>query len=167
MGSRPTVGLANERVRASATIAAARCGDRNEVVNQRCAVPFSVRQCSGRILLSASAVAPVGGDELELALGMGSGAQSVMVQTSTPGANGFDRRATPSHRPIATCRAQRATAPSSRRTVWSPRRRRIELSVGRSGSQRRVHSTRGGRRWPASCVRRSRSSGRLATGRNR
>lgn len=79
-------------MRASATIAVARCGDRNVVVNQRSAAPFSVRQCGQRILLASSAAAPVGGDELELSIEVGCGAQadvgSVAASIAWPGVGG-------------------------------------------------------------------------------
>lgn len=79
-------------MRASATIAVARSGGRNVVVNQRCAAPFSVRQCGERILLASSAAAPVGGDELELAIDVGPGAQadvgSVAASMAWPGVDG-------------------------------------------------------------------------------
>lgn len=63
-------------MRGSATVTVARCGDRNIVVDQRSEAPFSVRQCGQRILLASSAAAPVGGDELSLAIDVGAGAQA-------------------------------------------------------------------------------------------
>lgn len=79
-------------MKASATIAVARCGDRDVVVDQRSAAPLSVRQCGGRILLACSAAAPVGGDELELAVDVGSGARagvgSVAASIVWPGVGG-------------------------------------------------------------------------------
>lgn len=79
-------------MRASATIAVARCGNRNVVLDQRCAAPFSVRQCGERILLAASAAAPVGGDELELDIAVGPGARadvgSVAASMVWPGVGG-------------------------------------------------------------------------------
>jgi urease accessory protein len=65
-------------VKAGATIAVERYGDRDVVVDQRSAAPFSVRQSGGRILLAASAAAPVGGDELELTIDVGPGARAVV-----------------------------------------------------------------------------------------
>lgn len=65
-------------MKASATIAVARCIDRDIVVEQRSSAPFSVRQSGGRILLASSAAAPVGGDELELNVEVGSGAKAAI-----------------------------------------------------------------------------------------
>lgn len=79
-------------MRASARIAVARCGDRNVVVDQRSAAPFSIRQCGTRILLASSAAAPVGGDELALTIDVGPGARadigSVAATMVWPGAGG-------------------------------------------------------------------------------
>lgn len=79
-------------MRASATIAVARFGDRDVVVDQRSAAPLSVRQCGRRILLASSAAAPVGGDELELAIDVGPDARadvgSVAASMVWPGAGG-------------------------------------------------------------------------------
>lgn len=79
-------------MKASAAISVARCGDRDVVVDQRSSAPFSVRQCGGRILLASSAAAPVGGDELELTVEVGSGAEaavgSVAASMLWPGAGG-------------------------------------------------------------------------------
>lgn len=79
-------------MKASATIAVARFGDRNVVVDQRSAAPLSVRQCGRRILLASSAAAPVGGDELELAIDVGPGARadvgSVAASIVWPGVGG-------------------------------------------------------------------------------
>jgi urease accessory protein len=62
------------------------------VVNQRCAAPFSVRQCGGQILLASSAAAPVGGDELRLTIDVGPGAKadvgSVAASIAWPGIDG-------------------------------------------------------------------------------
>lgn len=84
--------MASAHVKASATIAVARCGDRDVVVDQRSAAPLSVRQCGSRILLASSAAAPVGGDELRLAIGVGSGARahvgSVAASIVWPGVDG-------------------------------------------------------------------------------
>lgn len=92
MDTAPTTALASEFVRASATIAVARFGDRNVVVDQRSAAPLSVRQCGPRILLASSAAAPVGGDELELAIDVGPGARadvgSVAASMVWPGVGG-------------------------------------------------------------------------------
>ncbi|MGK2959004.1 MAG: urease accessory protein UreD [Acidimicrobiales bacterium] len=79
-------------MRASATIAVARCGDRDVVVDQRSAAPLSVRQCGQRILLASSAAAPVGGDDLELVVDVGPGARadvgSVAASIVWPGVGG-------------------------------------------------------------------------------
>ncbi|WP_051062207.1 urease accessory protein UreD [Ilumatobacter nonamiensis] len=79
-------------MKASATIAVARCGERDVVIDQRCSAPFSVRQCDGRILLASSAAAPVGGDELELTVDVGAGALvsvgSVAASMVWPGVGG-------------------------------------------------------------------------------
>lgn len=79
-------------MRASATIAVARCGDRDIVVDQRSAAPLSVRQCGRRILLASSAATPVGGDELALAIDVGPGARagvgSVAASIVWPGVEG-------------------------------------------------------------------------------
>jgi urease accessory protein len=79
-------------VKAEATIAVARHHGRDVVVDQRSAAPFSVRQCSGRLLLAASAAAPVGGDELELRVDVGPGATasvgSVAASMVWPGPDG-------------------------------------------------------------------------------
>lgn len=79
-------------MKASATIAVARCGDRDIVIEQRSAAPLSVRQCGGRVLLASSAAAPVGGDELELAIDVGPGARaevgSVAASIAWPGVGG-------------------------------------------------------------------------------
>jgi urease accessory protein len=79
-------------VKASATIAVARCGVRDVVVDQRSAAPLSVRQCGRRILLASSAAAPVGGDELRLAIDVGPGARadvgSVAASMVWPGVGG-------------------------------------------------------------------------------
>lgn len=79
-------------MRAAATVSVVRCGDRDVVVDQRAAAPFAVRQCAGRILLASSAAAPVGGDELELALDVGPGARadvgSVAASMVWPGPDG-------------------------------------------------------------------------------
>ncbi|MFT7599618.1 MAG: urease accessory protein [Acidimicrobiales bacterium] len=84
--------MASERVKASATVSVARCGERDIVVDQRASAPFSVRQCDGRILLASSAAAPVGGDELELTVDVGSGARaaigSVAASMVWPGVGG-------------------------------------------------------------------------------
>ena len=84
--------MASERVKASATIGVARCADRDVVVDQRSSAPFSVRQCGGRILLASSAAAPVGGDELQLSVDVGSGARaavgSVAASMVWPGIGG-------------------------------------------------------------------------------
>ena len=79
-------------MKAAATIAVAKCGDRNVVVNQRCAPPFSVRQCGDQILLASSAAAPVGGDELSLTIDVGPAAHaqvgSVAASMVWPGTQG-------------------------------------------------------------------------------
>lgn len=79
-------------MKASATVAVARCGDRDVVVDQRSSAPFSVRQCGDRILLASSAAAPVGGDELQLTVEVGSGARaavgSVAASMVWPGVGG-------------------------------------------------------------------------------
>ncbi len=79
-------------MKASATVAVVRCGDRDVVVDQRSSAPLSVRQCGGRILLASSAAAPVGGDELRLTVDVGSGARvdvgSVAASIVWPGVGG-------------------------------------------------------------------------------
>jgi urease accessory protein len=79
-------------VKAAATIAVERHRDRDVVVDQRSASPFSVRQCGDRLLLAASAAAPVGGDELELQVDVGPGATatvgSVAASMVWPGPDG-------------------------------------------------------------------------------
>ena len=80
-------------MRASATISVARCGDRDVVIDQRSAAPFSVRQCGKRILLASSAAAPVGGDDLRLTIDVGPGARaavgSVAASMVWPGVGGL------------------------------------------------------------------------------
>ncbi len=84
--------LADTGVKASATLVVARCGDRDVVVDQRSAAPFSLRQCGGRVLLASSAAAPVGGDELEMTIDVGPRARadvgSVAASMVWPGADG-------------------------------------------------------------------------------
>lgn len=63
-------------MKAAATLAVARSGGRDVVVDQRAAAPFALRQCAGRILLASSAAAPVGGDELELTIRVAAGARA-------------------------------------------------------------------------------------------
>ncbi len=79
-------------MKATATLAVVRCGDRDVVVDQRSEAPFSLRQCGQRILLAASAAAPVGGDELEFCVDVGPGARadvgSVAATMVWPGATG-------------------------------------------------------------------------------
>jgi urease accessory protein len=53
-------------VRATAHIGVERHDGRDELVRREAQAPFSVRRCGGRILLAASAAAPVGGDELDV-----------------------------------------------------------------------------------------------------
>lgn len=79
-------------MKAGATIAVERVSGRNVVVDQRSGAPFSVRQSGGRILLAASAAAPVGGDELSLTVDVGPGARadigSVAASMVWPGPSG-------------------------------------------------------------------------------
>ncbi len=79
-------------MRASASLVVERHGDRDVVAEQRCAAPFSIRQSGKRILLAASAAAPVGGDELELAIRLGPHARadvgSVAATLVYPGPSG-------------------------------------------------------------------------------
>jgi urease accessory protein len=63
-------------VRAGARIAVERRDGRNEVVDRSCAAPISVRRCGERVLMAASAAAPVGGDALDLVIDVGPGAQA-------------------------------------------------------------------------------------------
>ena len=63
-------------MRAAARIAVERRGGRDEVVDRSCAAPVSVRHCGDRVLLAASAAAPVGGDSLDLVVDVGPGARA-------------------------------------------------------------------------------------------
>jgi urease accessory protein len=49
---------------------------RDEVVRRDAEAPFSVRRCGSRVLLAASAAAPVGGDELHLTIAVGARARA-------------------------------------------------------------------------------------------
>ena len=79
-------------MKAAAAIAVERCGGRDVVVDQRSPAPFSIRQSGGRILVAASAAAPVGGDELDLSIRVGSHARadigSVAATMVWPGPDG-------------------------------------------------------------------------------
>lgn len=61
-------------MKATARIAVERRAGSDEVVDRSCSAPISVRRCGDRVLLAASAAAPVGGDELELVIDVGPGA---------------------------------------------------------------------------------------------
>jgi urease accessory protein len=63
-------------MRSTARIAVEHRDGRNEVVDRRCAAPVSIRRCGDRVLLAASAAAPLGGDELELVVDVGAGASA-------------------------------------------------------------------------------------------
>lgn len=63
-------------VKASARIVVERRNGRDEVVRREAEAPFSVRRCGPRVLLAASAAAPVGGDELSVAVHVGPGAHA-------------------------------------------------------------------------------------------
>lgn len=61
-------------MKSTARIAVERRDGIDEVVDRTCAAPVSIRRCGGRVLLAASAAAPLGGDELALDVDVGSGA---------------------------------------------------------------------------------------------
>ena len=63
-------------MKAAARIAVERRDGVDELVDRTGAAPISVRRCGDRVLLASSAAAPVGGDELELAIAVGSGARA-------------------------------------------------------------------------------------------
>jgi len=63
-------------VRARARIAVERRGGVDEIVDRSGQAPISVRRCGDRVLLAASAAAPVGGDELELIVDVGPDARA-------------------------------------------------------------------------------------------
>ena len=63
-------------MRSSATIRVVRMHGRDEVVERRAEAPFAVRRCGDTILLAATAAAPVGGDELDLTIDVGDGANA-------------------------------------------------------------------------------------------
>ncbi len=63
-------------MRAAARIAVERRNGHDEVVDRSCAAPISIRRCGDRVLLAASAAAPVGGDSLDLTVDVGPGARS-------------------------------------------------------------------------------------------
>lgn len=79
-------------MKAGARLAVERYRGRDVVVDQRAGAPFSIRQCGGRVLLASSAAAPVGGDELEFTVEVGSGARadigSVAASMVWPGPDG-------------------------------------------------------------------------------
>ncbi|MCB0968100.1 MAG: urease accessory protein UreD [Ilumatobacter sp.] len=65
-------------MRARARIRVERRHGRDEVVDRSAEAPFAVRRCGDRIMLAATAAAPVGGDELDLDVVVGPGATAAI-----------------------------------------------------------------------------------------
>lgn len=79
-------------MKAAAAIVAARRGSATEIVGRRAEAPLAIRRCGDRVLLAATAAAPLGGDELDLDIAVGQAATlhvgSVAATLIWPSADG-------------------------------------------------------------------------------
>jgi urease accessory protein len=137
-------------MRAQAAIVAELVDGRTEIVGRRAEAPLAIRRCDGRVLLAATAAAPVGGDELALDVRVDvgarvdvgtvaatmvwpgpDGARSTMATTCTVGDDGQLLLHPEPTIVVAGARHRVSTvvrlAPTARCTIVE------ELSLGRSG----------------------------------